>query len=457
MDYTSNRCTMNNKAIISIAVVAILIVAGIGAVLVGNHDNGKDNSGTANTLGCKLRVLGNANQDNYLDSKDIDAINDIINGKTIWNRETNPLADANNDGIIDSNDIALVKKFINGESATMYYLDWNNSVSSVPYPLTSYLGNTYGILTGFSTGLDIGYILGIESSFTYMCSGDINASQLDTTLYPTAASMKSVSMKTPDIAALYADNVRVIMGDERFVKLYQENAEAAGMTIIKLPENRTLNGVDSMDTLITMGAMCNLQDKTASYIDFMEKTTEKIQKAIEKASVKTKSYIIPYTAPGYLPEIYVDAHGTASQVLADVSLLEKLPVSSKITTTAADGFDVVTAAELVALNPEIFVCSMFAYASDKDVTYQQYVDAFKDFVKTGFDKSNAQIFALPFEDCSLAGLATVLVLASMIWPDSFDSEDAWNTMQEYFDNFTRFSGDIRNSKFAPLSYSALQA
>lgn len=446
---------MNNKAMVAVAVVVILVVAGIGAVFVMNHDNGKDNNGNTNALGCKLRVLGNANQDNYLDSKDIDAINDIINGKTIWNRDTNPLADANNDGIIDSNDVDLVKKFINGESATMYYLDWNNSVSSVPYPLTSYLGNTYGILTGFSTGLDIAYILGIESSFTYMCSGDIDASKLDTTLYPTAASMKSVSMKSPDIAALYEDNVRVIMGDERFVKLYQDAAESAGMTIIKLPENRTLNGVDSIDTLITMGVMCNLQGKTSSYIDFMEKTTEKIQKAIEKASVKTKSYIIPYTAPGYLPEIYVDAHGSASQVLADVSLIEKLPVSSKISTTAADGFDVVTAAELVALNPEIFVCSMFAYASDKDITYNQYVDAFKTFVKTGFDKSNAQIFALPFEDCSLAGLATVLVLASMIWPDNFDSGDAWNTMQEYFDKFTRFNGDIKNSKFAPLSYSAL--
>ncbi len=139
---------------------------------------------------------------------------------------------------------------------------------------------------------------------------------------------------------------------------------------------------------------------------------------------------------------------------ADVTLVEKLPVKSCLTTTAADGFDdVVSAAELVALKPDVFIVSMFGYASNKEYTAAQNIEAFKTFVQTGFDKSSAGIYAMPFENCSLAGIASVLVLASMIWPDSFDADEAWDTMQEYYDTFTNFNGDIKTSKFAPLNYA----
>jgi hypothetical protein len=82
-------------------------------------------------------------------------------------------------------------------------------------------------------------------------------------------------------------------------------------------------------------------------------------------------------------------------------------------------------------------------------------------MELGFDKStagkNGKLFAIPFETCSLAGYASIMVVASMIWPDAFNADEAWSLMQEYYDTFTHFSGDIKNSKFAPLSYSELKA
>ncbi len=449
---------MDSKAIIAIAVVAVVVVAGVGAVMLVN--NGSSDS-SDNPLECKLRVLGNANQDNYLNDEDVDYIQDVIDGDIIWNRTTDPLVDANYDGIIDSSDIELVKKFINGTSATMYYLDWYNNVSSVQYPLTEVLGDNYGIHTDFSTGLDIGIILGIYDKFTYMSNLDITPSQLDTTMYPNAGNMTGVSVDTSPLDVEYAGGVRILMGDFNKMGKYFDAAETAGFTVIRLPENRTMNGVDSLDTLITLGVMFNLQNKTAPFIEFMDKVNQKVQDAIDSADADVLSYIIPYTAPGYGNACYVDAHGSSSITTADVTLLELLPVKSAVTTTAADGFDAMSADTLASYNPDIYVMALFAYSSGKNYTVDDYKNAFVTFVETGFHKtsaaSNGKIFCMPFENCSVAGLASILVLASMIWPDEFDSDEAWDMMQEYYDTFTNFEGDVKESKFAPLSYSDLKA
>lgn len=448
---------MDSKALIAIVVVAIVVVAGAAAVVIVG--NGSSSSSSDNPVDCKLRVLGNANNDNYLDKDDVSFIQDIAD-KGAWDRKTYPLADANNDGIVDSSDVALVNKFLAGTSSTMYYLDWNNTVSSVQYPLSSVLGTSYGIYTEFSTGLDMGIILGIYDKFTYMANGDIGPSDLDSAMYPNADKMTQVGIKSPGLEAMYSGGVRILTGDPKFLGGYAGDAEALGFTVIKLPENRTINDVDCIDTLVTLGVMFNLQNKTADFIDFYERVTTKIANAVEKADVKALSYVIPYTAPGYLPEIYVDAHGSGSMVTADVTLLEMLPVKSKMSTTAVDGFDKVDAESIVALNPDLFVVSMFGYSSSKSYTADQIKTIFKDFVELGFDKSaagkNGMVFAMPFENCSLAGISTILVLASMIWPDEFNSGDAWDMMQEYYDNFTNFKGDVKESKFAPLSYTALK-
>ena len=449
---------MNSKAVIAIALVAVLVVAGVGTAVVLTMGN-KDSS--SNNLECKLRVLGNANQDNYLNNDDVQYIQDVVDGKKHWDRNADPLVDANNDGIINSTDVDLVKKFVNGQSATMYYLDQFNTVSSVTYPLTSVLGENYSICTEFTTGIDMMIILGLDAKVKYVANTDMQTSRLDTTLYPNIADAKSFFFKTPDLASMYADGVRILMGDHPagFGK-YSKEPGSEKFTCIWLPLNRTINGVDSINTMVTLGVMFNLQDKTEPFIKFMDKVNDKIEKAVSKANVSPKSYVIPYMAPGY-ETFYIDAHTTGMYTMADVVAIERLPVTSKLTTTAADGFEETTVEATAAINPDFFVVSMFAYAMDKNLTVDDYKNDFKAKVKEGLDKTtagrNGMLFAIPFETCTLAGYASILVLASMIWPDEFSSSEAWDLMQEYYDTFTNFNGDVKNSKFAPLAYTDLTA
>lgn len=66
---------INTKAVIAIAVVAILAMGGIGVAIYNMGDNGGNNV----TIDSVLPVYGNANNDDRIDQADIDIINDIIN------------------------------------------------------------------------------------------------------------------------------------------------------------------------------------------------------------------------------------------------------------------------------------------------------------------------------------------------------------------------------------------
>lgn len=458
---------MDNKtSIITIVIVAILVVAGVAAAVVMTNGDDDDNNKEVANLECKLRAYGNANMDNYLDQNDVSFINDIVSGTTVWDRTANPLADANADGDVTAADATLVQSFLDGKAGTMKYMDWNNGISEVQYPLTDALKGDGGIYTMFSSGIDMAIILGIYDEVTYMSNGDFGPGDLDTAMYPNAQkNIKSCDLRlTGDTyEALVKGNVKVCLLDEKFYGETFANAvdgdKDYGMNVVKLPLNREMSGIDWTDTLVTLGAMMNLQSKTADYIDFLENVTSKIDSAVTDSGLSSKTYVMPYTAPGYTTEpTYVDTRGTSSTVMGDVVALEMLPLKSAITVAAASGYDETSVENIIALNPDIIVVSSFGYAAG-DYTQEQYQKSFEDIAKVYVNAGyTGQIFGVAFETFgSLPGAASILVLASEIWSDGFDSGEAWDLMYQYYDKFTNFDGsldDLKSSKMAPMLYSS---
>ena len=65
----------------AVAVVAIVVIAGIGAVIaLGGEDGGKSYGASLNQ-DSRLTIFGNANGDDYLDQRDVDAVKAIISGE----------------------------------------------------------------------------------------------------------------------------------------------------------------------------------------------------------------------------------------------------------------------------------------------------------------------------------------------------------------------------------------
>ncbi len=121
---------MNNKVLIAaVAVIAIIAIAAAAILFMGN---GNDKSGPTTpdepvsdkVVDGSLWVLGNANNDTTIDSKDVTYIeNKIRNGGLT--SEDRLWCDANNDGKIDQSDVDFVKKLIAGTSSTIYYRNYN--------------------------------------------------------------------------------------------------------------------------------------------------------------------------------------------------------------------------------------------------------------------------------------------------------------------------------------------
>lgn len=108
---------INTKAVIAIAVVAILAMGGIGVAIYNMGDNGGNNI----TIDSVLPVYGNANNDDRIDQADIDIINDIINKKK--KVEDYPLANAKYDDKIDQEDIEQVKAIINKTATSVWHVN----------------------------------------------------------------------------------------------------------------------------------------------------------------------------------------------------------------------------------------------------------------------------------------------------------------------------------------------
>ncbi len=91
----------------------------------------------------RLVVYGNANNDDLINTHDVDIIGDIASGKASWDKTANPFADANADGKVDSSDVDLVEKIVNKEKCTVYYRDFQDEAVAVNYPITGTVGTMY--------------------------------------------------------------------------------------------------------------------------------------------------------------------------------------------------------------------------------------------------------------------------------------------------------------------------
>ncbi|MDW5562048.1 MAG: ABC transporter substrate-binding protein [Methanomassiliicoccus sp.] len=130
-----------SKKVIAIALVAVIIVAGVGAMFLMKNAKSSSNSGAVQgkhlieseypSASSRLWVYGNANEDDYINDADVTYLQGIIDGKN----SSTTLADANCDGIVDQNDVGYLKKIINGDDMEVFYINNYNKIAVVHWPV----------------------------------------------------------------------------------------------------------------------------------------------------------------------------------------------------------------------------------------------------------------------------------------------------------------------------------
>lgn len=449
---------MEQKTLIAVVVVVIVAIAAIGAFVVmnkGGSDPVEPEYVTDSDYN-RLLVFGNVNNDNYLDQKDLTMLQGMVDGSySGWSIKDHPYADVNTDGKVDSADITLLKKFLNGESATMYYLDWNLKINSVPFPLK---GN---VAVPYDSSLWIGQMVGFYDDIVYMSRNVEFVENLREDMFPGAADRIEAQGGTQkyayDVERLIAANVKIALGDLNAMTVETiSKLEKAGITPVLLPENREHNGLNWSNSVITLGVMMNKQANTKEYITYLEDVSTQIEKAVEEATKaqEKKSYLLVYCDP-YEPGWYVDIRGTDPELYGDVVTCEKLPLYSAME-PQGDGYIQTSVENILAINPDVIIFSTWGpfmedYTMDE---YKALVHEKLDYLKESKAYKNGQCYSISYEVYgTLPGIAGLIYLGAQIWPDLFDEDKGLEYIQEYFDKFTAISGtDVRTvTSLLPLT------
>ena len=460
----------SKQTLIIAAVAAIVIIAAAAAFLLmnnngnSNNDNDKGNTDSESFSSTRNLVYGNANNDDYLDDKDVSFIQTIVNGKSSWDKTANPLADANCDGKITSADVDLVKKFLKGESATMYYSNWYGEKCSVSYPLKGNISGCYAQV------MDLAVILGCLNDVVGIKDTSETIAKYNTTMYPGMASkVKTVRTDTGnafDIEKMLSLKTKIVMSDPFAVTpdvISKISKADPSINVIQLPVNRSINDIDWTHTVVTMGVMMNKQSTTADYVKYCQDVESKIADVVKKtgSGLKEQTFLICYM-PSSPTTTDLDIVGTSVVRYGDVVNMLRLPLKCALNPTDVvgnddgyiEGYEI---EKVIKLNPDVIIVETWNMLGMTGEDYQKQLDTMVGYFKETGAYKNGKVISAAYEVYGTApGLSGMPLMGSKIWGNSvFNESQGWDYLNTYYQKFTNLGKnvDLRNMVgYGPVAY-----
>ncbi len=439
----------NNKRIIAIGIVVIVAIAAIAffAMSNGSNDNKEEkdvyslylteNSGktTVSSIDTKLLVFGNANNDVYLDEDDVKFIQDIVDGKTKWDKSANPLADTNADGKITSDDVSLLKRFINGDESSMFYLNSYLDVKKVKWPMTGKIA-----IQG-NPEVEMLKIMGMTDRIVY-----------NNPSYPY------------DYETIVASGATITLSqgvysyDETFLNAVEAGYSSFPLDVIQLFEGRLMNGIEGMATTVTVGALFNAYGH-GIYDDYL-KYAENVQKIISSATAnipddKHLSYVFitshSSTAPG---NIGIDTHCSAVENFADIAVADFLKLDPSYPVTENGYITGLSIENVLKYDPDVIFIE-YTEGGDYDAYQKRVAEMAGWFQSAGF---TGQLIGVNYGVVGSASAAsTVPLLVSYVYGnDSYDEEDGWEQLVYYYNTFLDGNYTVESAKKSVISAYIIQ-
>lgn len=440
---------MDKKIMTIVAVIAVVAVVAVAAFVLMQPKATPDDPGDDDKkydITSRLLVFGNANNDNYLDSSDVQFIQSIVDKKSNWNSKANPLADTNGDGSITSDDVALLQKFLKGESAKMYYLNWYGEKCSINYPLS-------GAISGFNAQcIDIAIIAGVYDDFLGLAENESYISNLSKDWYPgAAAKLKSVRGEgyNFNLQSLLAIKTKVVLADASWLHsdfISEAKKADPSMNLIQLPINKVattnVGNVDWTHTIITLGAMYNNQDITKEYIQYITEIEDKISENLSaiKAKYGSETFVIAYM-PSSETTTDVDFYAERfNEQYGDVMNLMRLPLTDIIDVKdAGEGWSPGYKIEdIISAKPSVIFVETWNLINAK--SEQDYLDTMTTMVnyfKASDAYKNNRVISICYELYgTVPGISGMVAVAGLLWPELFSEQEGIDILNEYFSKFT---------------------
>ena len=383
----------------------------------------------------RLQIYGNADGDDYIDADDVSVLEWIIARNTDssttndidWETDF-PFADADYDGDVDSDDIAVVEAIIEGESTKMYYYNFYERVTYVNYPISQSIGAEYLVLQ----------LLPALQSYSMLTAVDTDTiNNYGDDVYPGVSSMTAMSargeMTVDEMMNLYSSGtigtwLQWTGGQNS--DYFWDDAEAAGLTdyvsIVIVP----CQGPDVIKGVLMLGCMLGDQTLAEDYAEWYDEAMDLLDSIEEQlGEKKTITIVRCYSQSASGIACFGSAQGPALWFNEVVNFQDAYVGLTNFTSLGSiDSFNASATDEVIV---------MFQKSCSGSEFNQWVVDYLGAVYNSTTQFQNGTMYCIDFELMPYSGgPAGCYILASYLYPDLFDFEDAMDFLQVFLDKFS---------------------
>lgn len=404
---------MNKKKqfLVFSAVCLVLIVSVAGVMLLNEASKGKD----TNVSSVRLQVFGNANEDDIIDQKDIDLIQDVIDGKETKGN----LTDANIDGVIDQKDIDQVEAIIEHKHTILYYVDIDGMNSSAHYPVSSMIA-IYNVYVEMVRALDATeMIVGVDDSIS-----DYE------TYFPELQSLPSVGNRfTPDVEVILATNPDVYFtGTRSYYDNQLESKLAANGTDIDIVRLPSWEYGLLPQGMLTLGYILGHEDQAFEYLEWRDTIVEKITDKIGSIPDQDRT-----TSFGAYDGMAV-SHGSGAFELMEQA--GSINIAGSLSSTTI--YPTVEQEWVLENDPDVIVTwavAGFSKGTDRSDLNDQ-LNKIKNMYSAASAVTNNRIYVMAWDiTCGPSDVISIAYYAKWFYPDLFEDLDPEELHQEFIDKF----------------------
>lgn len=415
----------------------IIAIGAIAAVVMnGDDDDDKKDLSGRSFDDIRLKVYGNANGDDIIDSLDRDVIQHIIDcnsdddtsNDVDWKTDY-PFADVNVDGKIDSADIAALDKILNKESTKMYYYNFFGRNTYINYPL----GHKF---CGESTNLEV---LSTLHHYDYLTAVSTEPPSKygdekwpGVTKLPVIGTYNKLTVEnlTDGYNKGYMDVLLSWTGGAAKDYIW-DDAYASGITDKVSIVMLACQGPRCIESVLTIACMLgdqSLSDDYKAWYDQAMTLFSKIGTEVEKKTITCTTAYNNMTRDSIWCFGYKTNPGLWFHEI--VNFQDELKGSS--VTTGYEGFVNIATDEVIVMTQR-----------PAGVSHEQYNSYVEERLNTLYQNTkqynNQTMYVIDWEIMPFfGGPAGCYMLASSLYPELYDRADAFAFMQEFLDNFSPY-------------------
>ncbi len=419
-----------NMKIVAVAVIAIIAVAAVGAFLLLN---GNDSNESVKATG-NLPVFGNANNDDAIDSKDVDLMEKLIADDTL-DRSAYPFLDANQDGKLTSADVDIVKKIINREKCDIYYMDWEDKAKKQSFPVTAdkICINRYFFV-------ELLEILGITDNLKLAST---NLTEDRAGIYDLPSGVVSyIGGKAPTTELILENKCDFIIADTWDTSVCEAAMEAdSSITTLYIDIYSYGNLIRFVEI---MGLLIDKNAEAQKYAEFVNGINEYIENGMKDVTKKSLAITHYYASSSASKTGYEVKPCSAPYLMAPLADVFNEEPNTRNGHYSVDN-------EWTYENYKVKFDYMLIlhenYGKGLTMTkevFQAEIAAQEEAYAPMTIVADGNMYHCVYFTITFGSYAYLPMVAHILYPDQFSEEKGWSYLQSFFDDFTSVKVDVKN-------------